>query len=144
MISITDMRPVVPEWYNDIYATHKLGFVWMAFDGMPTRSHPMYRDPDVRRAGIRVRQLMSPEQMQDEKWKSFFESHNGAPASGTEPLAYTYCSSGCSAAIVPDLINSELAVDLSRLVNAECKNVPHDIGLKLSQVIRRHFATALD
>lgn len=143
-VEIAEMRPVVPEWYNDVYATHKLGFVWMAFDGLPTSDHPRYHDEDVRRDGMRVRQLMSPEQLADERWKSFLESSNAAPANGTEPLAYTYCSSGCTAAIVPDLVNAELATKLSRLVHEECDDVANGIGPKLAQIVRNHFATALD
>ena len=137
-MQITEMRPVVPEWYNDVYATNKLGFVWMAFDGLPMRGHPEYD------AGkIRVRQLMSPEQMKNQSWIDHFEANNGSEADGSEPLAYTYCSSGCSAAMVPDLVNDELTVEIMRIVREQCENVPHDIGEKLAQVVRSHFANAL-
>lgn len=143
-IRVSEVRPVVPEWYNEIYAVHKLGYVWMAFDGRPTRSHPRYWDDDVREHGMRVRQLMSPEQLADERWKTFFEAKNGAPADGSEPLGYTYESSGCSAAMVPDLVSADLAVDMSRLVHNECESVPHDIGIKLANIVRQHFTKALD
>lgn len=141
---VTEMRPVVPEWYNDIYATCKLGFVWMAFDGMPTSSHPKYRDADVRENGMRVRQLMSPEQMQSERWKEFFENNNGSPADGSEPLAYTYCSSGCNAAPVPDLIDAGLESEMAKLVNESCENAPSDIGQELARIVRNHLGRALD
>lgn len=140
---ITFFRPVVPEWYNEIYAIHSLGFVWMAFDGLPTSDHPKYCDEAVRRDGMRVRQLMSPDQLADKRWQQFFADNNGSEANGTEPLAYTYCSSGCSAAMTPDLLGKELADDLRRLVFSECDVVPFYIGDQLVAIVRKHLDSAL-
>lgn len=40
------------------------------------------------------------------------------------------------------LRNPDLAIELSRCVHDLCKDVPHDIGLKLAAIVRKHVASA--
>lgn len=136
------MRPTVPEWYNAAYAVERCGWRWMAFDGMPMSSHPRYRDPDVRQNGMRVRQLLSPEQLASESWQEHLKRNNGGPADMTEPLAYTYGSSGCSALPTPDVLDDRLATELLLCVSSECENVPYDMGTKLREIVRKHLNEA--
>ena len=130
-----EIRNVIPEWYNEVYAVHKLGWRWMAFDGIPIKGTPGYPQRQ------RVKQLFSPEQLADREWQDFLNRSSASEADGDEPLSYTYCSSHCSVASVPDLLGSELALKLNRLVHDVCGDqVPHDIGLKLVAIVRDHFS----
>lgn len=72
--------------YNEIL-TKVLGWKWMSFIGIPTRSTEGYPDK------CRVRQLFSPKQLAMTEWADYFAKHEGREADGTEPLAYRYCSS---------------------------------------------------
>lgn len=36
------------------------------------------------------------------------------------------------------IVDVNLAVKLSRYVHSVCDNVPHDIGLKLAEIIKQH------
>lgn len=132
------VSPVYPYWYNHVWACETLGYRWMSFVGRPTTSHPSYPQEQ------RVRQLFSPSQLASQGWKEFLEHADGREAEGTEPLSYAYCSSGCNVASVPDLINAELAVALSKCVHDLCDDVPHDIGLKLAAIVRKHFVNAVN
>lgn len=136
-LETAQMRPIFPEWYNEIYAIERHGYRWMSFIGIPVRRTPDYPNEQ------RVRQLLSAEQLEHPRWKEFLEKHEGREADGTEPLSYDYCSSACNVAQTPDLLDVELAVDLSRCVHKLCKSVPHNIGLTLIEVVREHLNKAL-
>ena len=121
-MKILSMRPVYPEWYNHVVAIEKHGFRWMSWVGIPIRGTANYPEKQ------RVRQLLSPEQLASERWTTHLAENDGREAEGHEPLAYSYCSSGCNVEPVPDVINNELSVDLSRAVHEACDSAPHDIG----------------
>lgn len=88
-------------------AERLFGWRWIAFRGMPTNDHPLYDDPVCRGGpGIRVRRFMSPEALKSEQWQQYWAEHEGAPATGDEPLAYCYCSS-CGPAMVPHFSGHE-------------------------------------
>lgn len=64
------------------------GWKWMAFVDTPTKAHPEYpRD-------VRVRRFFSSESLSGTSWIKFFGDRGGEQATGDEPLAYCYCSSG--------------------------------------------------
>ena len=76
---------------NEALAVEFMGWKWLAYVGTPVRSHPGYPQK------CRIRQLHSPSMMADERWKEFFKRTEVSDADGTEPLHYSYCSSGgCS------------------------------------------------
>jgi hypothetical protein len=35
-------------------------------------------------------------------------------------------------------MNVDLAIELSKLVHNECKDVPHDIGIRLIRIVEKH------
>lgn len=74
------------------YAVEHLGFRWWSWIGHPVKGTPGY--PQI----MRVRQLLSPEQLASKSWREFLDdpANEARPADGTEPLDYTYCSSGCT------------------------------------------------
>lgn len=82
-------------------AIEHFGFVWMSWIGVPVRGTPGYAE----RLKVRVRQLMSPEQMQLPGWKDHFSNprNEARAADGSEPLAYAYCSSACNVAQLPSM-----------------------------------------
>lgn len=73
------------------YAVKHLGWQWWSWIGTPVKGTPGYPEK------MRVRQLLSPRQMGLPGWsRKLADPRNEArPADGTEPLDYTYCSSGC-------------------------------------------------
>lgn len=135
-ISVDDIRPVHPEWYNEIYAIHRHGFRWMSWVGTPIKGTDGYPKK------MRVRQLMSPSQLENPTWQKFLKDNDGREADGSEPLSYDYCSSNCSVAMTPDLIDDDLAVDLSRC--AKKFRGSRDLGKRLAAVVREHLARALE
>lgn len=85
----------------------EMGWKWMAWVDRPTRSTPGYPDE------CSTRQFMSTGQLADTRWRDYLKENNAEPATGDEPLNYTYCSSGCSAARPPDFFtdaNDDLTV----------------------------------
>ena len=38
----------------------------------------------------------------------------------------------------------KLALEMNKLVHNECKDVPHDIGLKLLEVVKKHIGEQLN
>ena len=38
----------------------------------------------------------------------------------------------------------KLALELNRMVHNECKDVPHDIGLRLLEVVKKHLGEQLN
>lgn len=132
-IRSSQIRPVHPKWYNHVYAIEVLGFRWMAWDdGTPVKCTPGYPQKQ------RVRQLLSPRQLEDSRWKEFLEKNGGADADGTEPLAYAYCST-VGIDPPPDILDDELAVKLKMCVRKLCDDVPRDIGETLVEVVREHL-----
>lgn len=131
-----EIRPVYPEWYNQVYAVEKLGWRWMSWIGTPVKGTLGYSKKQ------RVRQLLSPKQL--ECWKRFLAQNEGRKADGSEPLSYAHCSSGGGVELVPDLVNDDLAVNLSRCVHDSCESVPHDIGLALARIVKQHLDTVLE
>lgn len=88
------------------------GWRWMAFVDTPTHSHADYPQK------VRVRQFMSPASLTDDRWKTFFDEHEGCQADGSEPLAYCYDSS-CGPEMVPHFSGHESAIaDLSREIRS--------------------------
>lgn len=77
-------------------AVRLLGWKWLSFMSRPMASHPEYESGKK----IRCRQLFSPKQLCDARWKSFFAKEDARDATGEEPLSYAYCSSN-GPAIVP-------------------------------------------
>jgi len=68
-------------------AEELFGWKWWSWVGIPIRGTPGYPTK------TRVRQFVSPEQLADKRWEKFLEASEGAPATGDEPLDYSYCSS---------------------------------------------------
>ena len=99
------IRPVVPVPDNELIAAVYFGYRWMAWRGRPTTSHPDYP------AECMVMQFMSPEQLDDIRWQQFFDENNAQDVTGSDrseyALAYTYSSSGCTAAIVPNYLGAD-------------------------------------
>lgn len=85
----------VKHMLDEELAIRLLGWKWMSFIGTPVKSSPAY--PNL----VRVRQLMSPKQLESKSWINYFNRTEGREATGDEPLAYTYCSSWCTAASIP-------------------------------------------
>ena len=131
------IRPVYPEWYNQVWAIETLGYKWMSFDGIPTRGTEGYPQRQ------RVRQLMSPEQLASPRWQEFLQQNNGREADGDEPLSYSYCSSGCDVAIVPDLCGDDLAGKLAECVGIRHGSVSKSVGKELLRVVRKHLREAV-
>ena len=73
------------------------GYKWMAFTGIPVRGTEGYPRKQ------RVRMLMSPEQIDARRNNidAAKEWSDIQPATGNEPLAYAYCSSGGYIASLP-------------------------------------------
>jgi hypothetical protein len=99
------------------YAIKHLGFQWWSWIGTPVKGTPGYPNK------MRVRQLLSPRQRKLPSWKSKLKDpqYEARPADGTEPLDYTYCSSGCSVEWPPQRKVSAFDVaetDLPRLIAA--------------------------
>lgn len=76
-------------------AEELFGWRWLAYMGRPTRSHPDYPKE------MRVRRFYPP--MKDmgskivrEQWEEHFQQVPHEPATGDEPLCYSYCSSNGS------------------------------------------------
>jgi len=78
----------------ELAAIEFLGWKWMTWLGMPTKSHPLYRDEHTRTVGIPVRTFMSPGMLKHPQWIQFFAKNESHESDMTEPLAYCYCSSG--------------------------------------------------
>ena len=38
----------------------------------------------------------------------------------------------------------KLALEMNKLVHNECKDVPHDIGLKLLEIVKKHIGEQLN
>lgn len=93
---------------NETIAEKFFGWKWMAFIDRPMRSHPDYPKD------VRVRRFVTPNTLADKSWISFFSDHDGRTATGYEPLAYCYCSSG-GPAVVPNYSGGEsAALELER------------------------------
>ena len=73
---------------NEELAILLLGWEWISFIGIPVRGTAGYP------MKCRVRQLFSANQLKSDRWREFLRENDGAEATGTEPLAYGYCSSG--------------------------------------------------
>jgi hypothetical protein len=130
-----NLRPLVPEWYNQAYAAVALGWEWMSFVDTPAKSCPTYPQEQ------RVRQFMSPAQLCDARWKIYLEQHEGRPADGTEPLAYCY-SSGRGLAMPPDVLDG-LSVKLQCALRDEGVEASSELGARLVTVVQRHLAGML-
>lgn len=76
-------------------AIRLLGWKWVSFVGIPVKGTEGYPNK------CRVRQLMSAAQLKNKEWQAYLQDHQGADATGDEPLAYTYCSSGRNDARLP-------------------------------------------
>lgn len=50
------------------------------------------------------------------------------------------CEANSNAVLAEVRADVELALKLSRYVHDNCKDVPHDIGLKLVEIISEHFS----
>lgn len=105
------------------YAVKHLGWQWWSWIGTPVKGTPGYPQK------MRVRQLLSPRQMKSPRWSQRLTdpSYEARPADGTEPLDYTYCSSGCTVEWPP-----------TRKVTAE--SVARDDVPKLIAEVRRLVA----
>lgn len=132
-IKAGEMRPIYPEWYNQVYATELCGFRWMAWDD----DIPIKGTPDYPRKQ-RVRQLLSPAQLENPQWQEFLQKKNATEADGTEPLSYSYCSSGCNVALTPDVLEG-LGALLAHCVRKTCDDLPSDIGEQLLDLVREHL-----
>ena len=82
------MQRIIKHQMTEELAVRLLGWKWMSFVGIPVKGTEGYP------AKCRVRQLMSAEQLKSKEWQKHFQDHEGADATGDEPLTYTYCSSG--------------------------------------------------
>ena len=89
------MQRIVKHDMAEELAIRLLGWKWMSFVGVPVKGTEGYPNK------CRVRQLMSAAQLNGKEWREYFRDHEGADATGDEPLAYTYCSSGRSDAPLP-------------------------------------------
>lgn len=81
------MKVIEDHNLHDQILTQVLGWKWMSYIGKPCRGTEGYPED------CRVRQLMSPRQLESQKWKDYFAGCEGREADGTEPLSYRYCSS---------------------------------------------------
>lgn len=68
-------------------AIRVLGWKWMSFVGIPTKSAEGYP------AKRRVRELFSPKMLKSAEWQKYLAENEGREADMTEPLSYCYCSS---------------------------------------------------
>lgn len=108
------MTPLTDDELREIRDRHKLatasemteeiaisqfGYQWWSWIGTPIHGTPGYPGP------MRVRQLLSPRQMKLQGWKTELANPEceARPAEGTEPLDYTYRSSGCTVEPLPSL-----------------------------------------
>lgn len=63
------------------------GWRWLTFFGRPERGTPGYP------AECQVRRFFPPEKELHKSWLNWFKENPTAPATGDEPLDYSYCSS---------------------------------------------------
>ena len=90
-----DKMKILKHDLDEELAIRLLGWKWMSFVSIPVKGTPGYP------AQCRVRQLMSAKQLKMKEWQRALDETEGREATGDEPLAYTYCSSGRSDATVP-------------------------------------------
>lgn len=107
-------------------AVERFGYQWWSWFGIPIKGTPCYPK------STRVRQLMSPGQIEHPRWKEYWAEHDGRPADGDEPLSYAYCSMGDHPAELPSLRNERkqlLETDIPRLL-AEIDRLKSELARK--------------
>ena len=100
------------------YAIKYWGYKWMAFTGIPVRGTEGYPRKQ------RVRMLMSPEQIDARRNNidAAKEWSDIQPATGNEPLAYAYCSSGGYIASLPSEKDMRLGAHERRIDELKAEN----------------------
>lgn len=126
LIEIEARREAATCELTEDYAVKHLGWQWWSWIGTPVKGTPGYPQK------MRVRQLLSAKQLKEKRWSEFLaDPRNEARlADGTEPLDYTYCSSGCSAEWPPTrkvTADSVARDDVPRLV-AEVRRLRAILG----------------
>lgn len=123
--------PVRADAQNEQNAIVNHGYKWISWLDIPRKGTPGYPEE------IRVRQLMSPGQLNSDRWKAYWAKREGRYAVGSEPLSYAYYSSGGGVEMYPVATEEELKT----LV--DFKLYKFEVGGELSWIIAPDCAQAL-
>ncbi len=87
--------PVTGRNDDEFIAQHVFGWKWISYIGTPIRGTEGYP------CKCRVRQFFSPKTLENKDWIEYFAEAKAQPATGDEPLSYSYCSSAAPEMVPP-------------------------------------------